>query len=246
MSTLLLKLAAPLQSWGDFSRFTRRTTRHEPTKSAVLGLIAAAQGRRRTDPIEDLLSLKFGVRIDQEGVMLRDFHTARRNNNGSMPLSDRFYLSDAIYVAGLETEQITLEGIADSLMHPVFPLFLGRRSCAPSGKLVLGISDEALIPSLRNHPWEASLWYKQKKARESPGEVRLELIRDAMPDDDDRLRREVVHDLPINLSQEHRQYGWRDVVHDDPVVFENPCGRKLTGAPTPPPTHDPMTVFEGE
>ncbi len=180
MSTLLLKLAAPLQSWGDFSRFTRRTTRHEPTKSAVLGLIAAAQGRRRTDPIEDLLSLKFGVRIDQEGVMLRDFHTARRNNNGSMPLSDRFYLSDAIYVAGLETEQITLEGIADSLMHPVFPLFLGRRSCAPSGKLVLGISDEALIPSLRNHPWEASLWYKQKKARESPGEVRLELIRDAV------------------------------------------------------------------
>lgn len=36
MSTLLLRLAGPLQSWGDSSRFTRRETRAEPTKSGVL------------------------------------------------------------------------------------------------------------------------------------------------------------------------------------------------------------------
>ena len=60
MSVLLLRLKGPLQSWGDSSRFTRRETRQEPTKSGVLGLLAAAQGRRRGDPIEDLAGLAFG------------------------------------------------------------------------------------------------------------------------------------------------------------------------------------------
>ncbi len=60
---LLLRLAGPMQSWGDASRFNRRETRTEPTKSAVIGLLASAQGRTREDPIEDLLQLSFGVRI---------------------------------------------------------------------------------------------------------------------------------------------------------------------------------------
>ena len=42
MAVLLLKLAGPLQSWGSSSRFTERGTEHEPTKSGVVGLLAAA------------------------------------------------------------------------------------------------------------------------------------------------------------------------------------------------------------
>ena len=76
MTVLLLRLAGPLQSWGDSSRFTTRATRREPTKSGVIGLLAAAQGRRRTDSIEDLLTLRFGVRTDQPGSVVRDFQTA--------------------------------------------------------------------------------------------------------------------------------------------------------------------------
>jgi CRISPR system Cascade subunit CasD len=41
---LLLWLEAPLQSWGYDSRFGRRDSLSFPTKSAVLGLIACAQG----------------------------------------------------------------------------------------------------------------------------------------------------------------------------------------------------------
>ena len=41
MSVLLLRLAGPMQAWGDASRFTTRQTRTEPTKSGVLGLLAA-------------------------------------------------------------------------------------------------------------------------------------------------------------------------------------------------------------
>ena len=44
MATLLLRLAAPLQSWGSDSKFETRKTDREPTKSGVVGLLAAALG----------------------------------------------------------------------------------------------------------------------------------------------------------------------------------------------------------
>ena len=67
MPTLLLRLAAPMQSWGVSSRFTVRDTLREPTKSGVVGLIAAALGRPRTVQLDDLATLRMGVRIDQPG-----------------------------------------------------------------------------------------------------------------------------------------------------------------------------------
>ena len=56
MTTLLLRLAGPMQAWGDSSRFAQRHTRREPTKSGIIGMLAAAQGRRRTDGVEDLVA----------------------------------------------------------------------------------------------------------------------------------------------------------------------------------------------
>ena len=41
MSVLLLRLSGPMQSWGVQSRFTVRDTGLEPSKSGVVGLIAA-------------------------------------------------------------------------------------------------------------------------------------------------------------------------------------------------------------
>ena len=46
MATLLLRLAAPLQAWGADSKFETRKTGREPTKSGVIGLLAAALGLR--------------------------------------------------------------------------------------------------------------------------------------------------------------------------------------------------------
>ena len=87
MTVLLLRLAAPLQSWGTGSRFVRRNTDRMPSRSGVIGLLAAAHGRRRTDPIEDLLDLRIGVRIEQPGRLERDFQTARsRDGATAMPL----------------------------------------------------------------------------------------------------------------------------------------------------------------
>ena len=39
MSTLLLRLAGPLQSWGTDSKFEVRRTENEPSKSGVIGLV---------------------------------------------------------------------------------------------------------------------------------------------------------------------------------------------------------------
>ena len=78
MNTLLIRLSAPMQSWGTQSRFTVRDTGLEPSKSGVLGLICAAVGIDREDDngLQSLTSLRMGVRVDREGILRVDFHTA--------------------------------------------------------------------------------------------------------------------------------------------------------------------------
>lgn len=75
MATLLLRFAAPLQSWGIDSKFDTRKTGREPSKSGVVGLLAAALGYRRdeADKLNTLNALRFGVRTDREGKLLCDF-----------------------------------------------------------------------------------------------------------------------------------------------------------------------------
>lgn len=107
MATLLLRLAAPLQSWGARSKFEIRQTEREPSKSGVIGLLACAMGIRREDQeaLEELSRLEFGIRVDQEGQLLRDFHMvhAYKNrqdfrtgeNHQHAYITERCYLADA-------------------------------------------------------------------------------------------------------------------------------------------------------
>lgn len=213
MTVLLLRLAGPMQSWGDSSRFTMRDTRQQPTKSGVLGLLAAAQGRRRTDPVEDLASLRFGVRTDQEGRRMRDFHTA-----AGAPLSDRFYIVDGTFLAAVEGDQSLLEALDEALLRPQFALYLGRRSCPTVGRVSLGLTDQDLETALREHPWLAADWYRRRQ----PKSVRLSITVDAVPGSvGDHERRP---DVPVSFNQERRLYGWRSVHRLAPVELENPLG----------------------
>jgi CRISPR system Cascade subunit CasD len=222
MSVLLLRLAGPLQSWGDSSRFARRSTRSEPTKSGVVGLIAAAKGIRRCDDLEDLLDLRLGVRIDQPGRLLRDFHTAHHQVTGAaFPLSQRYYLSDAAFTVAIEAHLSLLEGIHEALRSPEFPLYLGRRACPPTMPLSRGIVDGSIMDALASAPWMASEHHRKTVA---DSDVRLEVRRDVdqqHPGNDADKPRESVRDVPISFDIEHRDYGWRDVVHDA-VTIPNP------------------------
>src|SRR5438045_3820140 len=92
MHTLLLRLAGPMQSWGTQSRFLVRDTGREPSKSGVVGLLCAALGRGREESVDDLAALAMGVRVDQEGTLGADFHTAggthRRGDRYGVPRAD--------------------------------------------------------------------------------------------------------------------------------------------------------------
>ncbi|HXC75807.1 MAG TPA: type I-E CRISPR-associated protein Cas5/CasD, partial [Candidatus Acidoferrum sp.] len=148
MTVLLLRLAGPLQSWGSSSRFIRRTTEDAPTKSGIIGLVAAAQGRRRSDSIEDLVNIRLGVRIDQPGELVRDFQSALKPGERNASISNRYYLADAAFLVAIEGDQALLEGMTQALRHPVFPLALGRRSCPPAGPLVIGLRDAEFTEAL--------------------------------------------------------------------------------------------------
>jgi len=233
MSVLLLKLAGPMQSWGSSSRFARRGTEIAPTKSGVIGMLAAAKGIRRTEPITELLGLEFGVRLDQPGQIMRDFQTARSlDGRISAPLTYRFYLADAVFLAAVQGERELLLGLADALDRPQFPLYLGRRSCPPSHKVNLGVQEDTLDGALDNWPWLAAAWYQRRADRK----VRLEIIRDARSGEPTT---ETMPDAPLSFDPAHRQYAWRSVVrrHRD---IDNELGDHSGTR-----GHDPMSLLGG-
>ena len=159
-STLLIPLVGPLQSWGLDARFDLRQTAPEPSKSAVIGLLCCCLGRRREEPINDLARLRFAVRVDKEGRLLRDFHTASdvigsSDNKLRTVVSNRWYLSDAAFLVGLQGPRSLLEKIHQALIHPHWTPCLGRRSCVPSVPLFGfggGIVELPLLEALRQAP----------------------------------------------------------------------------------------------
>lgn len=156
MPTLLMRLRSPMMSWGDHSRFTIRDTRREPTKSAVIGLLCAALGRPRWEPVADLSALKMGVRINQEGIVQKDYHTVMDGiksggGKGGTVISHRYYVADADYLVGLETQdQALLNSLDNALQSPVWQLYLGRKSFIPSCPVRIGIYDLSLIDALEH------------------------------------------------------------------------------------------------
>lgn len=236
MSTLLLRLAAPIQSWGVDAKFNRRGTERVPTKSGVIGLVAAALGRRRNESIGDLLTLNYGVRVDREGISLRDYHTAI--NPKTAYVTQRYYLQDAVFLAGLEGDGELLAKIEHALHVPAFPLFLGRRSCPPEIPILLGIrTDRNLLESLQKEPWQVSDWSKRRKTEQ----VQLRIIIDAANDNEYVYFQ---HDVPVSFNQIHRRYGFRRVCETEPVVVLNSNSRKASQM-TKLSGHDPFIELEG-
>ena len=224
MSVLLLALSGPLQSWGDSSRFTVRNTGREPSKSGVLGLVASALGRSREASLEDLCSLEFGVRVDQPGEMIRDFQTEHLAPGGdSLPLSNRYYLADAKFLVALGGDSALLAEIERALLHPKWPLFLGRRSCPPDAPLLhhakKGPYDDIRI-ALKTEPWAASEWYRNRlSSRQNGAYPDLEIVCDARDDE----KGEIHADVPLSFGT-IRRYGQRPVVREwinNPSAPEN-------------------------
>lgn len=204
MSVLLLRLSGPMQSWGDSSRFVRRATLNEPTKSGVVGLLAAALGRSREDSVEDLASLEFGVRTDQVGRLMSDFQTERPLKGKPMPLSHRYYLADARFLVALGGDKEQLESLDAALRSPKWPLYLGRRSCPPDMPVSLGVRDEykGVRDALGKEPWAASDWYRRRSKAAD-----LEISCDGKEGEPCTSQ----CDFPLSFSGEGRRYANRAV-----------------------------------
>ena len=172
MPTLLLRLVGPMQSWGTTSRFDQRDTGKEPSKSGVIGLLAAALGinRENWNDLKPLTHLSMGVRHDRPGMPKWDYQTAGcaktetiikadGNQSADGVTSQRFYLADAAFLVGLEYgERQFLERIHAALRDPVWPLALGRKSYVPSEPIWIeeGVQGSSLSDTLRGWPWIVS------------------------------------------------------------------------------------------
>ena len=224
MSTLLLRFAGPVQSWGINSKFEVRRTENAPSKSGVTGLLAAALGIRRNEDISSLNKLRLGVRTDPEGRLLKDFHTAHSEKNSY--ITTRYYLSDAIFLVGLECgDEIFLRKLEYALKHPAFPLFLGRRSCPPEAGMVLGIRDLSLEKALEEEPWQGPEWKKKKMPS------KLSMFIECVPDDPTGS---MVKDKAESFDPYYRKYGYRRLKRAEiKVASDEVASEKMTSGKNP-------------
>jgi CRISPR system Cascade subunit CasD len=171
MSVLLMRLAGAMQSWGTQSRFSIRDAGREPSKSGVIGLLCAALGKPRDETIDDgfpaldfLANLKMGVRVNCEGVPSVDYQTAGGEHRqgyeygvikasgarGDTVTSNRYYLADADFLVGLESDDAELlKRLDGALRRPYWQIFLGRKSFVPSLPVAEGVRDENLEAVLK-------------------------------------------------------------------------------------------------
>jgi len=175
--TLAFLIDAPLQSWGVSSKFQRRDTENWPTKSALVGLLAAALGIDKNSPDEaerlaPLCQLTFSVLRWSKPVpslRLTDFHTvgggydkkdpfeklfiSRKAGDGSpfgTVITRRTYLNDSRFIALFEGDASTLKNIAEALHDPGWGLWFGRKSCIPAAPLapVLASTVEGVLAAM--------------------------------------------------------------------------------------------------
>ena len=218
MSTLLLRLAAPLQAWGINSKFDIRKTEREPSKSGVVGLLAAALGRRRDESLDDLAALKFGIRSDKEGELLKDFHMVLKDKKTSY-VTTRYYLADAIFLVGLESQDENfLKMLDEALQAPVLPLSLGIRQTD-------------LLTALQEEPWQVSKW-EQERIKRKQDSYTMRIVTDALKQEAYPVYQK---DLPESFNPMFRKYGYRMVKEHKPfhITFQNAEERFHT-------EHDPM------
>jgi CRISPR system Cascade subunit CasD len=169
---LALWFDGPMQSWGHQSRYDQRTTALDPTRSGVIGLVAAAMGidKHSPDEPEQLAQLNpigmttvklprtnnWGEELPIE--RLEDYHTITgiRRASGKVDKtatvqSYRHYLLDARFGILLEGPKNILDKIAAALRNPVWGVWLGRKCCPPAAPVL--VAD----PSEKSEVWKKLL-----------------------------------------------------------------------------------------
>lgn len=163
MKHLALYLRAPLQSWGASSKFGDRGTLDAPTRSGLLGLLAAACGVDKNDEVRDrewlarAAKLSVAVLAFRRGDRMPDYHTVGARYDRDDPwqkrmipttpdgkprgtdLTHRDYLADSVFGAVLSGDDALVDEMATGLADPVWGVWLGRKSCIPTEPIFAGV-----------------------------------------------------------------------------------------------------------
>lgn len=163
---LVLRLDAPLMSFGGVAVDQHGVTESFPTLSMLTGLLGNALGFEHRDAtdLERLQDrIRYAVRRDRAGEPLVDFQTvdlgqdfmrqgwtaygevAERAGGSARTgthIRRRHYWADALFSVVLTLDplddQPDLDAVAEALRRPARPLFLGRKPCVPSAPLLAG------------------------------------------------------------------------------------------------------------
>lgn len=222
MKTATIRLTAPLQSYGNQASFNQRTSDNYPSKSAVIGIIAAALGYRRDDArILQLNNLLFAVRIEQSGNMMTEFQTVeyqKSSTKTARKLTYREFIQDAVFMVAIGSDNDhEIEKIVSALKHPKFQLYLGRRSNPPAGPLMIETYDEENpLQVLEKLSWQAEPWY-QKRLRAPKFLTRI--IADAELNPENNIT--IIKDKVGSFNQKNRYYQCRPVIIKKKIELDN-------------------------
>lgn len=222
MKTATIRLTAPLQSYGNQASFNQRTSDNYPSKSAVIGIIAAALGYRRDDArILQLNNLLFAVRIEQSGNMMTEFQTVeyqKSSTKTARKLTYREFIQDAVFMVAIGSgNDHEIEKIVSALKHPKFQLYLGRRSNPPAGPLMIETYDEENpLQVLEKLSWQAESWY-QKRLRAPKFLTRI--IADAELNPENNIT--MIKDKVGSFNQKNRYYQYRPVIIKKKIELDN-------------------------
>lgn len=196
---LIFTLSAALAGFGDVAGHERRGSWTWPGRSAILGLLAAAQGTRRDGDFAALDALRLAVAVFDTGAPSRDYHTvqtvptaqARRPQSrpealrragqaANTTITLRDYRTGVLY--GVAVAGAGLPALAQALERPVFHLYLGRKACplnAPLGpRIVAAATPEDALRHLRLPPWAGRATARTLYAEDGNAE-RIETRHDA-------------------------------------------------------------------
>ncbi|HKM15321.1 MAG TPA: type I-E CRISPR-associated protein Cas5/CasD [Marinospirillum sp.] len=149
---LVFRLYGALASWGVSAVGGDRPTAVQPTRSALLGLLASGLGieRDKEDELQALQqSVQLAVKQTVPSALMRDYQTAQVPTHSNKinhltrkselevdklntVLSSRDYRCDAVWIVAVSltsSASFTLEQLQQGLLKPVYSLYLGRKSC---------------------------------------------------------------------------------------------------------------------
>jgi CRISPR system Cascade subunit CasD len=168
VNTIHLRLAGPMQSWGQQDQADFRGTGEMPTKSGITGLLACARGIRSDAGILEIANaIQIGIRVDKPGNIMPDLQTAggqhwsaagKARSAGHRLKLEKEYLVDASFFIAVRCEYIELiELMVHALQYPTWPYYLGRKSCPPSAPVYAGVGEYPDIETALLAEWPDEL-----------------------------------------------------------------------------------------